>query len=303
MTTNLYRLRQSLKQRKIDAFLITSPENRRYLSGFSPLDGSLTESSGALLIPAEGSPYLLTDSRFKLEAEKEAQDFQLIVYSRGFLSSLKKLLKLYGISRLAVEGKSLLHSTFLKMNREFAGLGTEILPLEGVVENMRLCKSAGELQKIREAIRLNEIVFQEVYRQIKPGMTEIEIALRLEQTMRLKGAEGAAFTTIVAGGPGGASPHALPSRRPLQEGEPIIIDMGLILNGYCSDMSRTIILGSAAQQTVKRFRLVRKAQKAAINAVRAGVSARDVDSAARELIAEEGMRDKFCHGLGHGVGL
>lgn len=303
MPSKLFRLRQSLKQRRIEAFLITSQENRRYLSGFSPPDGSLTESAGALLIPAEGSPYLLTDSRFKLEAEKETRDFQIIIYSKGLLASLKDLLKSHQIRRLGVESQALLYSTYLGMSRKFSGLGTVISPLEGVVEKMRLCKTTEEIEKIKASVKLNEEVFQEVYPKIRPGMTEIETALLLEQTMRLKGAEGPSFPTIVAGGPNGASPHAVPTSRPLQEGEPVIIDMGLILNGYCSDMSRTIILGSPDRQTIERLRLVRQAQKAAISAIRAGITARDADHAAREVIKNSGKGNNFGHGLGHGVGL
>ncbi|MFP3982234.1 MAG: M24 family metallopeptidase [Desulfurivibrionaceae bacterium] len=303
MKTSHYRIKQSLKQRRLDAVLIASPENRRYLSGFSPPDGSLTETSGWLLIPAEGGPCLLTDPRFRLEAEKEAPDFRTVIYSRSLLSSLRDLLKEQEIRQLAFESRALLHSTYLELADKLSGTGIEITPLENLVERMRLRKGPGELEKIKASVRLNEEVFQEAYQRLEPGMTEIEVALDLERTMRLKGAEGPSFPTIVAGGPSGAAPHAVPGGRPLREGEPVIIDMGLILDGYCSDMSRTIILGKPDRQTTERIRLVRRAQQAAIQVIRAGIPAREVDRTARSLIADEGMGNYFNHGLGHGVGL
>lgn len=303
MRPSHYRIRQSLKQRRLDAVLIASPENRRYLSSFSPPDGSLTETSGWLLIPAEGSPYLLTDSRFRLEAEEEAPDFRTVIYPRNLLSSLRDLLKEQEIRRLAFESRSLLHSTYLELADKLSGTGIEITPLENLVERMRLCKEPGELEKIKASVKLNEEVFREVYQRLEPGMTEVEAALDLERTMRLKGAEGPSFPTIVAGGPNGVSPHAVPDQRPLQKGEPVLIDMGLVLDGYCSDMSRTIVLGKPDRRTTERIRLVRRAQQAAIRVIRDGIPAREVDRAARSLIADEGMRKYFNHGLGHGVGL
>lgn len=134
-------------------------------------------------------------------------------------------------------------------------------------------------------------------------MTERAVASRLENCMLEKGAERPSFETIVAGGPNGASPHAVPGNRPLQEGEPIVIDMGLILDGYCSDMTRTVVLGTPDARTVKLFRLVRKAQLAATSAIRAGITGREADKAARDIINSGGFGKNFGHGLGHGVGL
>ena len=152
-------------------------------------------------------------------------------------------------------------------------------------------------------ILLNESVFQEVYVNLKPGQTEREVALAIESIMMRQGADAPAFPTIVAAGPNAALPHAIPTDRVINPGETIIIDMGLKLDGYCSDMTRTVVLGAPDRKTVKIIRLVRQAQRAAIRTIEAGILARDADRAARALISAAGYGKNFGHGLGHGVGL
>jgi Xaa-Pro aminopeptidase len=299
----LDRIRLSLKGSNIDALLVTQPENRRYLSGYTATDHSIAETAGVLLIPAAGQPFLLTDSRYQLQAEQEAAGFQIKLYTRGLFVLLRRLLKKLGIRRLAFESHYFLHSTAQSLAKTAAGIEVELEPLTDLVEKFRLQKSGEELEKIESSVRLNEAVFQEVYQGLRPGQTERAVALRIENLMRLKGADGPSFSTIVAGGPNGALPHAVPGDRPLREGEPIIIDMGMILQGYCSDMTRTVVLGKPDPQTVTLFRLVRQAQRVGLESLRAGVSGQAVDRAARSVIESEGLGERFGHGLGHGVGL
>lgn len=303
VSPSLSTLQNTVKRRKLDALLITQPENRRYLSGYRATDSSISETSGVLLIPAKGSPFLLTDSRFDIDAREEAEGFEVVLYPKGLLALLKSMLPKLGITRLGFESHYTLHSTAEKMARELGKKSIELVPLTDLVEKMRIRKKSEEIEKIEKSVLLNEQVFQEVYTKLKPGMTEVEVALHIETVMRLKGAERPSFDTIVAAGPNGALPHAVPTSRPIQENEPIVIDMGLILDGYCSDMTRTVVLGTPDSKTRKLFRLVRKAQKAGIAAIKAGVSARDVDRAARQVIAKAGYGDTFGHGLGHGVGI
>lgn len=297
------RIRHSLKRRKIDGLLVTQPENRRYLSGFTATDLSISETSGVLLIPAVGTPYLLTDSRYKLQAEAEADGFEVELYPRGLFTLLRKLLPSLNIKRLAFESHYLLHSTSVSLNKLAAKKGIELVPLSGLVEKLRTQKDDEELVKIKRSVLLNEAVFQEVYKELRAGQTEREVALKIENTMRIKGAEGPSFETIVAGGPNGALPHAVPTDRPLREGEPIVIDMGLKRDGYCSDMTRTVVLGTPDSRTIKLFRLVRMAQLAGIKSLRAGMTGQAVDKIARDVINRAGLGDRFGHGLGHGVGL
>ncbi len=298
---NIIRLR--LKRRKLDALLVTQPENRRYLSGYTPKDTSIQESSGTLLIPVKGTPFLLTDSRFLLQAEKEAKGFKIELYQRGLIFLLKRLLEQFSIKRLAFESHYTLHSTATTLINAAEKVGVEAVPLTGLVEKLRSIKTGTELKKIQRSVELNEKVFQEVYKGLYPGQTELEVAVRIETVMRKMGAEGPSFESIVAGGPNGAMPHAVPSGRKLKKGEPIVIDMGLILDGYCSDMTRTVVLGTPDGRTVELFRLVRKAQLAGIKRIRDGVAAKEADRAARDIISDAGYGAQFGHGLGHGVGL
>ncbi|MDZ7641303.1 MAG: aminopeptidase P family protein [Desulfurivibrio sp.] len=301
--TRIHRLQQRLRRRRLDALLVTQPENRRYLSGFSAADHGINESAGVLLIPATGSAWLLTDGRYRLQAEQEAPDFEILVYPRGLFALLRRLLRRLQPRRLAFESHYLLHSVYLELQRLAVKQAVELEPLVGLVEELRQCKSEAELARLAAAVALNEEVFVEVYRQLRPGMSERQVAGRIEETMRRQGAEGPSFPTIVAGGPNSAKPHAVPTDRPLAAGEPIIIDMGLKLDGYCADMSRTVVLGQPDSKTLELLRLVRRAQLAGLEALRPGVAGRHVDQMARRVIEAAGYGDYFGHGLGHGVGL
>ncbi len=303
MQHTLDRIQRGLKRRKLDALLVTQPENRRYLSGFTASDHSIAETSGILLILAQGTPYLLTDSRYRLQAEAEARGFRVTLYPRGFFVLLRRLLTSEKIKRLAFESHYFLHSTAQSLDKLAREKKVELVPLTGLVEELRLQKSAEELARIEAAVRMNEAVFQEIHRGLRPGQTEKEVAHRLENAMRAHGAEGPSFDTIVAAGPNGALPHAVPTDRAIRNGEPIIIDMGLRLAGYCSDMTRTVVLGTPDARTVAMIRLVRQAQLAGLAALRAGVSGKAVDRVARSVIEQAGYGDHFGHSLGHGVGL
>jgi Xaa-Pro aminopeptidase len=298
----IHKLQATLRGRNLDAILITEPGNRRYLSGYTPHDHDIQESSGSLLIPKKGTPWLLTDSRFELQAREEAKGFAIELYRKGLSTLLKKLLPALGVRQLAFESHYFLHSAVGKVEQVLAGTA-ELVPVTGLIERMRVIKSEDEIRLLKESVSLNERVFHTVYHTIAPGMTELEIALAIEQTMRELGAERPSFDTIVAFGSNAAKPHAIPGKRVLQSGEIVLIDMGLVLNGYCSDMTRTFVAGEADTVFLDRLRIVRKAQLAALTSIRAGAICRDVDAAARQIITDAGYGRAFGHGLGHGVGL
>lgn len=303
MVNIISRLQHILSRRNIDAILISQPNNRRYLSGFTAVDHSISESSGFLLIPRRGTPFLLTDFRFQIQAEQDTTGFEILLYKRGVFSQLNHLLTKLAITSLAFETKYTLHSQYLSLARLAKTIDIRLVPLDGTIERLRQIKTEHELAAIQRSVTLNESVFQQVLPQIKPGLTESHVAQLLENTMRLSGAERPSFDTIVASGPNGALPHAVPGSRKLCLGEPIIIDMGLVLAGYCSDMTRTIVLGAADSHTVTLFRLVRQAQQAALAAIHPGVPGNHVDRAARSVITAAGYGSNFGHALGHGVGL
>ena len=272
------RLQASLRRRRVDGLLVSQPDNRRYLSGYTAPDHGIQESAGLLLIPAKGRPFLLTDARFTLQAEAEAPLFQIEVYARGLLPLLERLVDRLGLTSLAFESDYLLYSTFQHLAGMAEKRGLKLAAQSGLIEAMREVKSAEELELLRASTRLNEKVFQSVYATIEPGMTEREIALALELTMREMGAEGPSFPTIVAFGTNAARPHAVPTDRELQAGDLVLIDMGLVLRGYCSDLSRTFVAGRPDPTYIDRHRVVRAAMQA-------------------------GIGDCFGHSLGHGVGL
>jgi Xaa-Pro aminopeptidase len=299
----LEKIKAAIKRKGADALLVTQPENRRYLSDYTATDLSIAESSGVLLVPGKGPPLLLTDSRYYLQAEKEAIGFEVVLVRSTLLGALIKLLPQLGIRRLLFESHYLLHATAEKLIALGQKQKIKMIPVSGMVEKLRIVKSAEEIEKIRRAVGLNELVFQEIYQNLIPGQTEREVANAIESAMMSKGAEGVAFPTIVAAGPNAAVPHAVPTDRPIKEGETVIIDMGLKLNGYCSDMTRTVVLGKPDSRIIETIRLTRKAQRAALKTNRAGILAKEADRAARKIIAEAGFGKYFGHGLGHGVGL
>lgn len=301
-TTALSILQQQLKRKKIGAFLVSQPENRRFLSGYSAHDTSINESSGYLLITPKGQPLLLTDSRFKLQAEQECPAFEVVLYKKGLLALLKKLASALKIETLAFESDYFLFSKAQLLQSMAKKQGFAVLPSSGLIEKMRRQKSKKELLLLEQSVSLNEKVFGKVYKKLSPGISEIELALKIEATMRRMGAEGPSFPTIVASGPNSALPHATPSDRIIKENEPIVIDMGLVLEGVCSDMTRTVVLGTPDKFTKKIFKIVRKAQVKAAACLKPGVLCRDVDKTARDIIKNSGYGPNFGHSLGHGVG-
>lgn len=302
MKSALVSLQQKLARRRFDAILISQPENRRYLSGYSAHDTSIGESSGYLLVLKKGSPLLLTDSRFQLQAEKDCPDFEVVLYKKGVLNLLGKLAAFLHIQTLAIESEYFLFSQALKLQKIFADKNITLVPSKGLVEQLRAQKTQDELSIMRRSVSLNEKVFQVIYRDLKPGVREIDVALQIETLMRQLGAERPSFETIVASGPNAALPHAVPSCRKIAAGEPVVIDMGLVLDGLCSDMTRTVVLGPVDNFTRNIFKIVRQAQLKALSTIREGVLCHLVDRAARSIINNNGYGDNFGHGLGHGVG-
>jgi len=292
-----------LRRKKLDALLVSRPENRRYLSGYSALDHGIDESAGFLLIPAKGAPRLLTDFRFQLQAEAEAGFLSVVLYPKGVLALLREMLPELSIRCLGFESQYTLHSFAEKLSALGRKIGVEMSPTTDLVEAFRVIKDEGEMERLRAAVALNEKVFEEVYPSMACGRTETEIARQLESTMLRLGAQSPSFSTIVATGPNSALPHAVPGSRAIEANQPVMIDMGLILDGYCSDMTRTFVVGEPDDRYLAVHRLVRKAQLAAMAVIRAGVVAARVDKTARDIIAAAGYGPAFGHSLGHGVGL
>jgi Xaa-Pro aminopeptidase len=289
----LTKVRTVLPEQEIDALLVSQPENRRYLSGF-------TGSAGLLVITPEQA-MLATDSRYYEQVGREAPAFELVKVQGRVSELLREVLADLGVKRLGFESQ---HLTVEQLNIfSKASEGVEWLPLENTVEKIRAVKDEDEIEALRRSAALNDDALAHLLEVIKPGMTELEAAWEIEVYMRTHGASKVAFDLIVAAGPNGAMPHARPGDQAIEAGAPVVVDIGCVLDGYCSDMTRTFCLGEPGSRYLEVWNVVLQAQEAAEAVIRAGMTGVAVDAVAREVIVEAGYGDFFGHGLGHGVGL
>lgn len=291
----LQRIRTRLSEEGLDWLLVSGPENRRYLSGF-------TGSSGHLLISQEEA-LLATDFRYFQQVEEQAPAYTLAKVQGGAVESLASILQQHVAegARLGFEAEHLTVALYEELRGALSA--AEWVPTRGLVENLRAVKEPEEMQAIRRAVALADEVLEAVLPTLRPGMTEKEVAWRLESAMRERGAEKVPFDLIVASGPNGAAPHAVASDRPLGKGEPIVIDMGCVVDGYCSDLTRTVVLGEPDGKFRDLYDLVLRAQRAAEEGIRPGMPGREADALARGVIDRAGYKEEFGHSLGHGVGL
>lgn len=297
-------LRERLRDLPLDTLWILQPENRRYLSGFKAEDTLLTESSGSLLITREEA-LLLTDSRYTLQAQREAPGFQVITHRRGLSQALPGILSDLGTRVLGFDDSHVtveLHGRIRQALRKLSPR-PRLVPMQGLVETLREIKDEAEIRVMKASSDLMVRILGEVIPRIEPGRSEKEIAWEIEGLAREGGAEGLAFPSIVASGPNSALPHAVPTGRLLRKAEPITLDVGVRVNGYCCDMTRTVFLGEPQPLFRKVYGIVREAQKAALERVQPGVESTFPDAVARGIIRDAGFGEYFGHGLGHGVGL
>lgn len=302
LTTLRHRMRSASPPN--DAVWIMQPENRRYLSGFKAEDTHFPESSGSLLISGRHC-LLITDSRYTLQAQKEAADFEIRALRQEITDAMPTWVKDMEIHTLGFEQDYVTWELYKKMQERLHALSPdiELIPLNGLVEEMREVKDLEEIRFLEAAADLISDVLDEIVDHLRPGMTEKEIAWQIEGLAREKGAEGLSFPSIVASGPNSALPHAVPTDRRIGRNEPLILDLGARLNGYCSDMTRTIFLEEPSPDFKIIYKTVRAAQLAALKEVRPLVESAFLDAQARDLIRDAGFGDYFGHGLGHGVGL
>ena len=300
----LDRLKLSLARAELDALVILIDENRRYLSCFTGEDTQFDESAGALIITATDL-ILATDSRYELQAKQEAPLFETLTYKDGLAKVLPGIIERLGLKKLGFESVRMSYKQHGEILQEMkkANLDIHLVPTENLVEDLRIIKSVSEIETIKAALAIAESVFSECLPHIQPGVTEKQLAWMMEKRLREAGADDLSFPTIVASGPNSALPHAIPGARKIKAGEPVLFDWGAKLDGYCSDISRTVVIGRPDQTFKKVFQTVLDAQRLAIDAVKAGVSSKAVDEIARNHINAKGFEGKFGHGLGHGAGL
>ena len=290
------RLRPLFPDAGIDALVVTNPANIRYLTSF-------TGSAGVVLVTAD-ELVLVTDGRYRDQAADQVRAAG--VDARVEISSTAQREIIISVladrARIGLEADHVSWSSQRRYASEWFPDRT-LVPTVALVETLRRCKDAGELARIELAARIADDALDLMRPRLLDEPTELEFGRELDMTMRSLGATRPSFETIVASGPNGARPHARPSDRVIREGDLVVLDFGAVIDGYCSDMTRTLAVGGVSDTARRMLEVVTAAQAAGVAAVRPGIAARDVDAVCRSVIAEAGWADAFSHGTGHGVGL
>lgn len=293
MNTRLQKFRESMNNRNLDCALIYSDANRNYLSGF--------KGDESYIVVTQKEAVFITDSRYTEQARSEVSDFEVRQYSdkiTGYLSELVKSLK---VKRLGFEESHMTYSMYEELKSSLDGV--EFVKLDSMVEKLRQNKDSSEIDCIAKAASIADLAFSHMLNYIKPGMTEKSIGLELEFFMRSKGASGLSFPSIIASGKRSSLPHGTATDKVVENGDLLTLDFGCVYEGYCSDMTRTVVIGKASQEQKKIYEIVLKANEEALKAIKPGKTGIEIDLIARNIINDSGYGQYFGHGLGHGVGM
>ncbi|MCL4459126.1 MAG: aminopeptidase P family protein [Chloroflexi bacterium] len=294
-------LRRKLVENDLEAILVSQPENRYYLSGFAARELEAGSLAGWLLLTG-AEALLLTGFNYYQAACHQVEGFGVVMVPSQLLPGVPALVQEQGVRRLGFESGYLT----VKQHKDLEASLSErcdLIPTTNFVEELRMFKDSEEILAIKQAASIADAALQHLISFIKPGMTEQQAAWELEKFVRENGGDDCSFQPIVSAGPGSAVPHATPSDRAMQSGEPTFVDIGARVNGYCSDLTRSFCLGKAEAQFKDIYDLVQQAQANALQGMRPGLTGKQVDNLARSLIDEAGYGAEFGHGLGHGVGL
>lgn len=291
----LERVQDAIEQRRLDALLVSYAPNIRYLCGF-------TGSSAALIITPRDR-VLITDGRYTVQAKDEVKGARVNIEKKSALTAAAEWFKKHPrLRRIGIEATHTTMADRATLARALGRRGT-LVAAPPVVENLRMIKDDDEIARIRAACHLGVKLFRTLAEKLRPGIAESEVAGELEFAARRAGVEQMSFPTIIAAGERSSLPHGRASNASVPDWGFVVCDFGVILAGYCSDMTRTVHVGRASADTVSAYEAVREAQQAALEAVKPGVSCGEVDSAARKLLYNRKLAKFFTHSTGHGVGL
>lgn len=294
MNDRLKKAEKILKERDLDAVLLSCGYNIRYFSGFSGATGYLYLSGHTKAV--------ITDFRYTIQAGEESPDCLVIeIDHEGYNKAINRLLLEERVQKLGIEENAMLYADYLELKEKLEC--KNLIPVGESFTALRRIKSEDEIKSIRRAQAIGDQAFSSVLALIKEGMTELELAAELEYQMKKNGAEGLSFDTIAASGIHSSMPHAVPTNKKIEYGDFVTMDFGCVYEGYCSDMTRTIVVGKAGEEQKKVYRTVLKAQQEALNSIHAGLTGKEIDAVARNIIEAAGYKGCFGHGLGHSLGL
>lgn len=297
MKTRIEKLKQKIQGLKLDSILISNHSNIRYLSGF-------TGSNGLVYI-AKDKQVLITDFRYMEQAAMQCPEFEIVNQgAKGLIGTAMEIATSHQDKHIGFESDHTNYSTYLSLEAHHT---FQFVPTKEIVECLRQVKDQTEIEKLKKAERIGDLAFSHIIpfitMEYKNGLTETDIALELERVMRRHGASGTSFNAIVAAGSKSSLCHAIPGKETLQEGDFVVMDFGCIYEGYCSDMTRTIMIGQPSKKHLEIYHTVLEAQKVALAAIKPGMKGKEVDAVARNIITAAGYGDYFGHGLGHSVGI
>lgn len=295
MKIRLEKLQKLLVNKGLDAVLISDGFNMRYFSGF-------TGATGYLLV-TEKQQYLMTDSRYTIAAKLQAPEYKVIEVdsNRDYCAEINKIAAEEHIAILGFEALQVRFATYEQLKERL--IVKELVPLKSELTDLRRIKTEEEIACLRHAEHIGDVAFEEILKHIRPGMTELEIAAKLEYIMKQNGAEKLSFESIIASGVNSSKPHAEPGDKVIENGDFVTMDFGCVYHGYCSDMTRTVVVGKANEKQKEIYATVLKAQTAVLDMLKPGLPGKAYDKVARDIIYNAGYEGCFGHGLGHSVGL
>ncbi len=286
------KVREVLKEKKLDGLLITNPIHRRYISGF-------TGTAGTIIITLDEALFI-TDFRYVEQAKKEVKHFTIIEHKTLINEEIAKQIDEKNIDSLGFEQAHVTYETYMTYKELFS---STLIPTKGIIESLRIIKSDDEIERLKKAAKIADDAFEHILNVIKEGVTEIEVANELEFFMRMNGATSSSFDIIVASGFRSALPHGIASDKVITSGELVTLDFGALYEGYCSDITRTIAVGNISDQLYEIYETVLHAQKQGIKHIKPGMTGIEADALTRDVIKKKGYGQFFGHSTGHGLGM
>ncbi|MFJ7510056.1 M24 family metallopeptidase [Peribacillus simplex] len=288
----LMRLRASMEKVGIDGFLITSTYNRRFMTNF-------TGSAGVVLISQKEAKFI-TDFRYVEQAGKQAPDYEIVQHKGTIIEEVGKQAEAMNIGKLGFEQEHLTYATYKAYE---AAIDGQLLPVSGVIENLRLIKTSSEIKILKEAAAIADAAFTHILDFLRPGISELDVSNELEFFMRKQGATSSSFDIIVASGIRSALPHGVATDKIIEKGDFVTLDYGAYYNGYVSDITRTLAVGKPSEELINIYDIVLEAQLRGMAGIKPGMTGREADALTRNLIEEKGYGQYFGHSTGHGIGL